>query len=673
MRVHLEEIGAIGDATEPPSFDNTVAALDRAGRLFDRISGLFYNLTSSETSPALQAVEREMAPLLAAHDSRVYMHRALFARIDALHGRRHELGLGDEQLRVLERYHTDFVRAGARMDGVAQKRYAEVMQRLADLTTRFGQNVLADESGFQLVLRSDADFAGLPDFVRAAARQAASERGVAGAGVITLSRSHIVPFLTFSERRDLREQAWRAWTSRGEHPGASDNRGIAAEILAPAPRAGPAARLRVVCRLRARRHHGRHAGGGDLAADAGVAAGDRPGRGRARGARGARPLARRAGDDRALGLALLRREGAPGPLCARRGRGQALLPAGAHHRGGVRLRRAPVRPELRRPPRDRGLSPGREGLRGARRRRRADRPVPARQLRPADQAQRRLDELVPAAVEERRQPRRCLGAADHRQQQQLRQGRARRADAAQLRRRPNALPRVRPRPARAALERHLRAALGHQRAARLRRAAVAAVRALARGARGAQAPCPAPSHRPADSRRAGREAARGAPLQPGLRDRPLHRLGAGRHGGARPRRLGRGRRRRLRARRARADRPAGRRRPEPSPDPLPAPVLGLGLRGRLLRLPVGRGARRRRLRGLRRGRQPVRRGRRQAAVPLHLFVGQLDRAGRRLPRLPRPGADAASRCSSSAAWSRRARRPSGRRRPARSGSASSAP
>jgi peptidyl-dipeptidase Dcp len=232
MRVHLEEIGAIGDAPEPPTFDNTVAALDRAGRLFDRISGLFYNLTSSETSPALQAVERKMAPLLAAHDSRVYMHRALFARIDALHGRRHELGLGDEQLRVLERYHTDFVRAGARMDGVAQKRYAEVMQRLADLTTRFGQNVLGDESGFQLVLRSDADFAGLPDFVRAAARQAASERGVAGAGVVTLSRSHIVPFLTFSERRDLREQAWRAWTSRGEHPGASDNRGIAAEILA---------------------------------------------------------------------------------------------------------------------------------------------------------------------------------------------------------------------------------------------------------------------------------------------------------------------------------------------------------------------------------------------------------------------------------------------------------
>jgi peptidyl-dipeptidase Dcp len=232
MRSHLEEIEAIGQSPAPPSFENTVAALDRAGRLFDRITGMFYNLTSSETSPQLQAVERQMAPLLAAHDSRVYMHRALFARIDALHDKRAELGLSGEQLRVLERFHIDFVRAGARLGAVGQKRYAEVMQRLADLTTRFGQNVLADESAYQLVLEGDADLAGLPAFVRAAARQAAAERGVGDAHVITLSRSLIVPFLTFSERRDLREAAWRAWTSRGEHAGASDNRGVAAEILA---------------------------------------------------------------------------------------------------------------------------------------------------------------------------------------------------------------------------------------------------------------------------------------------------------------------------------------------------------------------------------------------------------------------------------------------------------
>jgi peptidyl-dipeptidase Dcp len=231
MREHLAEIDAIAAVREAPSFANTVAAFDRAGRLLERVGALFHNLTSSETSPALQAVEREMAPLLAGHDSRVFTHPGLFARIDALHRDRDRLGLDAEQRRVLERFHLDFVRAGAKLAPAEQARHAAVMQRLAELTTRFGQNVLADESQFRLVLADEADFAGLPPFVRDAAREAARERGIAEGGVITLSRSHIVPFLTFSERRDLREKAWRAWTTRGEHDGPSDNRAVAAEIL----------------------------------------------------------------------------------------------------------------------------------------------------------------------------------------------------------------------------------------------------------------------------------------------------------------------------------------------------------------------------------------------------------------------------------------------------------
>ncbi|HUG21870.1 M3 family metallopeptidase [Piscinibacter sp.] len=225
------EIDTIGDAAEPPTFENTVAAFDRSGRLLARLDGLFYNLTSSETSPALQAVERELAPVMAAHSSAVYMHEALFARIDALHAERGSLGLNTEQRRLLERLHLDFVRAGAKLAPAAQRRYAQVMERLAELTTRFAQNVLADESGYRLVLRTEEELAGLPDFVRAAARQAAVDRGIADAHVITLSRSHIVPFLTFSDRRDLREQAYRAWASRGEHDGAYDNRAVAREIL----------------------------------------------------------------------------------------------------------------------------------------------------------------------------------------------------------------------------------------------------------------------------------------------------------------------------------------------------------------------------------------------------------------------------------------------------------
>ncbi len=234
MREHRAEIDAIAGNAQAPSFDNTIAAFDAAGRLLARIDMLFSNLTASATSPQLQAVERDMAAPLAAHANAVYMHAALFARIDALHAARDRLGLDAEQRRLLERVHLDFVRAGACLPVDKRLRYGQVMERLAALMTQFAQNVLADENAYRLVLRSDDELAGLPPFVRAAARQAARERGVTGddAHVITLSRSLILPFLTFSERRDLREQAWRAWTTRGEHDGPTDNRPLAREILA---------------------------------------------------------------------------------------------------------------------------------------------------------------------------------------------------------------------------------------------------------------------------------------------------------------------------------------------------------------------------------------------------------------------------------------------------------
>jgi len=231
LSAHRAELDAIAAQTDAPSFANTLMAFDRSGRLLSRLEGLFHNLTASETSPQLQAVERELAAPLAAHNNAVYMHAALFSRVDALHQQRDKLDLSPEQLRLLERVHLDFVRAGAKLTGAAQARYAQIMERLAELTTQFGQNVLADETGYRLVLRGEAELAGLPDFVRAASRQAAVERGVSDGHVITLSRSHIVPFLTFSERRDLREQAWKAWVSRGEHEGEHDNRAVAREIL----------------------------------------------------------------------------------------------------------------------------------------------------------------------------------------------------------------------------------------------------------------------------------------------------------------------------------------------------------------------------------------------------------------------------------------------------------
>jgi peptidyl-dipeptidase Dcp len=167
---------------------------------------------------------------MAAHSNAIYLNERLFARLDQLHESRASLGLTPEQQRLLEQLHSDFVRAGARLRGADRERFAALNERLAALMTAFGQNVLADESAFRLTLASEADMAGLPAFVRDAARQAAADRGLAGA-VITLSRSLIVPFLTFSQRRDLREAAWRAWTTRGEHDGPTDNRAVIHEIL----------------------------------------------------------------------------------------------------------------------------------------------------------------------------------------------------------------------------------------------------------------------------------------------------------------------------------------------------------------------------------------------------------------------------------------------------------
>ena len=232
MHAHRAEVNDIAANVDPPTFDNTIAALDRCGNGLHRIERLFFNLTASETSPDLQAIERDISPQLAAHHSATAMDAKLFARIEAVHARRDDLPAGGEERRLTERVHLDFVRAGAKLSETAKARYAAIVERLAVLQTRFMQNILADEADYRLPLVEEHDFAGLPDYVRAAAREAALERKVDALGIITLSRSLIVPFLTFSDRRDLREQAYTAWMTRGEHDGAHDNRPIAREILA---------------------------------------------------------------------------------------------------------------------------------------------------------------------------------------------------------------------------------------------------------------------------------------------------------------------------------------------------------------------------------------------------------------------------------------------------------
>ncbi len=226
------EIAAISDDAAVPDFANTIEAMERAGEALDRVCSVFFNLTGTDTTEELEAIEMAIAPVLSRHSSAIYLDPKLFARIDDLWQRRDSLGLTPEQARVLERYHIRFTRAGGALTPEAKTRLAAINERLATLGTQFSQNLLADEKGWELVLEGDDDLAGLPKALVDAAAGAAEGRGHAGKNVITLSRSSVEPFLQFSARRDLRERAFHAWSRRGENGGATDNRAIAAETVA---------------------------------------------------------------------------------------------------------------------------------------------------------------------------------------------------------------------------------------------------------------------------------------------------------------------------------------------------------------------------------------------------------------------------------------------------------
>jgi peptidyl-dipeptidase Dcp len=230
MAEQAAEVAAIAGAGEPPDLANTVEALERAGRLLNRVSRVFHNLDSSATNAALQAIDRDYAPKLAAHHMRIALDPGLFTRIDALYRARDRLGLNVAQLRLLERHHLRFVRSGAQLAPDAKARMAALSERLATLHTLFGQNVLHDEDEWRLVL-DEAELDGLPDFARAAAAAAAKERGLDGRFVITLARASVEPFLTFSARRELRQAAYEAWAARGTHAGSHDNAPLIREIL----------------------------------------------------------------------------------------------------------------------------------------------------------------------------------------------------------------------------------------------------------------------------------------------------------------------------------------------------------------------------------------------------------------------------------------------------------
>jgi peptidyl-dipeptidase Dcp len=224
------EIDRIVGNPAPPDFDNTIAALERSGRLLRHVGAVFWNLAATDTTPELQQIERDISGVLARHESEILLNAGLFRRVDAVYAQRASLRLTDEQARVLELTYKTFVRAGARLDAQQKERMAAISERLANLTTKFAQNVLADESSWLLLL-DEGDLDGLSEDFRAAAARVAADRGAPGKYAVTLARSSVEVFLQTSKRRDLREIAFKAWTSRGENGGETDNRAILAEIL----------------------------------------------------------------------------------------------------------------------------------------------------------------------------------------------------------------------------------------------------------------------------------------------------------------------------------------------------------------------------------------------------------------------------------------------------------
>lgn len=213
----------------PATFANTIEAMERAERPLDQVAAVFFNLVSTDGDEAMEALQRDLSPKLAAHHAETMMNSALFARVEAV-VQGDQSGLDPEQRRVLDLYHRMFVRAGARLDGEGRQRLSAIMQRLASLGTVFGQHVLADEKSWWMPLDADA-ISRLPAEVVAATAGAAAERGQPG-HIVTLSRSVIVPFLRSCPDRALRETAFRAWIARGANGGDTDNREVVAETLA---------------------------------------------------------------------------------------------------------------------------------------------------------------------------------------------------------------------------------------------------------------------------------------------------------------------------------------------------------------------------------------------------------------------------------------------------------
>ncbi|GHV29882.1 dipeptidyl carboxypeptidase II [Bacteroidia bacterium] len=221
---HSAEIEAIANNSKAPTFENTVVALDESGSLLNRVSAVFFAMTSAHTDSVLQALETEMSPLLTEHSDNIYLNEKLFTRIKAVYDDPSSKNLTMEQKKLLEKYYKDFVRSGIALDASKKERLREINKEVGLLNVAFGENLLAETNDFKLVIDNKADLSGLPESVIDVASQIAKKNGLDGKWVFTLSKPSWEPFLKYADNRELREKLYKAMYNRCNNGNSHDNK-----------------------------------------------------------------------------------------------------------------------------------------------------------------------------------------------------------------------------------------------------------------------------------------------------------------------------------------------------------------------------------------------------------------------------------------------------------------
>lgn len=231
MEEQAKEIDAIVNARSMPDFENTIVALDQSGQLLRRVSAVFYGLNSANTSDEMQALSKELSPLLSKHSDDISLNPRLFERVKQVYDNKEKFNLDKEQTKLLEETYQDFVRGGANLDSAKQAKLRQLNSEIAMLQLTFGQNMLKETNAFQLVIDKKEDLAGLPESLIANAAAAAKAAGMEGKWLFTLHNPSVMPFLQYADNRALREKIFKGYINRGNNNNDADNKEVVKTLL----------------------------------------------------------------------------------------------------------------------------------------------------------------------------------------------------------------------------------------------------------------------------------------------------------------------------------------------------------------------------------------------------------------------------------------------------------